>query len=387
MLSIGSAPILLRYYSPKEFGEYALSVSIGSILAVVMAGRLEMAIALPASDRIAQKIRSTARSASVLLSAAVLMLATLGYVFSFCSILPYLFGTSIGLLTSFIQIDTATLNRGMKYKKVAIMRLFQATTIAAIQITLAFCATGPNRLEIGNIAALLITNILFSVPSFCTGAKLPTRIYPRILIRYRQFILVDVWSSLLNAASSQLPIFLLGKYFSSEIVGYYSLAHRVLMLPVTLVSGNISMLFYQKASAQSRSTGIDYHRMRSQIIRLSMFGALFMALALGFSNVIIHFTFGPQWETSADIISILAPWIFFVLVASPFSGIFQIRGEQHFYLKANIILFSLRILVFIFVVALLNKWQYALLSYSMVSASFWLYLLIAKILPAPKPVA
>jgi O-antigen/teichoic acid export membrane protein len=49
-IPVAVSPILTRLYTPKEFGLYALFVSITAIVASVAGGRYELAVMLPKSD-------------------------------------------------------------------------------------------------------------------------------------------------------------------------------------------------------------------------------------------------------------------------------------------------------------------------------------------------
>lgn len=48
--------VIVKIYSPEEFGEYALFSSISAVLVVMLAGRYELAIILPKKSRFAINI-------------------------------------------------------------------------------------------------------------------------------------------------------------------------------------------------------------------------------------------------------------------------------------------------------------------------------------------
>jgi len=49
-IPLAISPILTRIYTPKDFGVFALYISIASIISVVATGRYELAIMLPKKD-------------------------------------------------------------------------------------------------------------------------------------------------------------------------------------------------------------------------------------------------------------------------------------------------------------------------------------------------
>ena len=77
-----------------------------------------------------------------------------------------------------------------------------------------------------------------------------------------------------------MNVLLLALYSRAE-VGFYSLAFRVAVLPLSLISGSLSEVFFQKASASYRKTGGFWNELVFNIVvsaALSVF--IFVPLAL-----------------------------------------------------------------------------------------------------------
>ncbi len=60
-----------------------------------------------------------------------------------------------------------------------------------------------------------------------------------IAYEYRKFDLVSVWGNTLNIFTLQIPQFLLNKVFGSQVLGQYSLAQRMISLPLGFVTSAI----------------------------------------------------------------------------------------------------------------------------------------------------
>ena len=53
--------------------------------------------------------------------------------------------------------------------------------------------------------------------------------------------------ALINTVSMQLPVFMLSAYSSSEVVGYYMMANRILTAPIHLISRSVGQVYYKEA--------------------------------------------------------------------------------------------------------------------------------------------
>ena len=76
-IPIAISPILTRIYTPKDFGLYALFISIAFILASVANGRYELAIMLPKKDEDAINIFALGFLITVFISLFLLILVFL----------------------------------------------------------------------------------------------------------------------------------------------------------------------------------------------------------------------------------------------------------------------------------------------------------------------
>lgn len=375
IIALASTPILLRIYGPAEFGRYSISLAVGAILAVALAGRLELAIALPQSAKRAHQVYATGHILVVLLGLLSAIIGVFGYVLHFWSIIPCIFGVIIGMLQSKFQLHIALLNRNLEFSRVAILRIIQAILTAGIQISIGVLLNFKHGLEIGCTASLLLSVFLASA-TFWDIRIFSSSIsdHKRVLFRYRDFLKFDIWSALLNSISSQLPIILLSRYFSAESVGYYALANRISALPITLIGGNIAQVFYPFAAQRKRNRTENQWLPVQEVVILFALGTCFFAPQIWLAEPLIRFFFGDRWTPSATIILILMPWLLLVFSLSPFAGLFQIHGQQKIFLVSNIILIGMRVLAFVGCASFANSWISAIISYSIASVLYWIWL-------------
>lgn len=155
------------------------------------------------------------------------------------------------------------------------------------------------------------------------------------LNRHRKFPLIETLSALLNAISWQLPILLLSVFFSTSIVGLYSLANRVLHLPMSFIGASISQVFFQRASEAKAEERLSYlvENVFKVLVVLGSFPTMILTLMGRDLFVII---FGPAWSEAGIYVQILGIYTFLWFISSPIGTIYWILEKQEFGLKFNI---------------------------------------------------
>jgi O-antigen/teichoic acid export membrane protein len=162
------------------------------------------------------------------------------------------------------------------------------------------------------------------------------------LKRHKKFPIYGTWSALLNTVSQQLPALLLAFYFSPKIVGFYALGQAVLSMPMSLVGGAVSQVFFQKASDAHNRTGnlskvVD--EVFNRLVSLGIFPILLLTL-IGEDLFIV--AFGARWAEAGVYMQILGLWIFFQFISSPISTLFAVLEKQNYGLFFNGVLLGTR---------------------------------------------
>ena len=145
-------------------------------------------------------------------------------------------------------------------------------------------------------------------------------------LRYRQFPLFALWSSLLSIISQQAPILILAAIFDATVVGWFSITVRVLLLPSAIVGNAVGQVFYARVS---RSDLEDITRTSATLYRsLVTLGAGPMwLLAIG-GEYAFGLVFGDAWREAGQYAQWLAPWLLLEFVTSPLSPLAYVRDKQ-----------------------------------------------------------
>ncbi len=162
-------------------------------------------------------------------------------------------------------------------------------------------------------------------------------------MRYRKFPLVDVWGTFVSNLSWQLPSLMLSAYFSGEIVGFYSYSNRMILLPMTLVGGAVSQVFFQR-TAELRYNP-EQLRVTTEMVfrRLVALGLMPVVVLILNGRELFGLVFGSQWTEAGVYAQILGVWLFFLFISSPMSTLFHVMEKQEQALVVHVVILCSRL--------------------------------------------
>jgi len=346
-----ASPIITRLYGPEAFGLVALFTSITGILGVIVCLRYELAIVLPKSDEEAANIFGLCMFLVVVVSITTIPLLIILQQ----PIVQFLKAPQLGQffwlipLTLLVSGSFLALNywntRTKQFKRLSIARIASSVTTTGTQL-------GSGFLGYTTGGALIYANIFGQFVSACVlGIQIMREHFSffkhtitwkgmaEVFRRYSNFPKFDVWSAFINQLSWQVPVLLLSSFFSTTIVGYYSLGMMMVTLPMSLIGGAIAQVFFQRAAMAQHegSLAIIFEDAYSLLIKISLFPLLLLTFIGQYLFVLI---FGPSWGEAGFYIQILSVWAVFFFISSPISSILSIAGKQ----KTGLILSTINLI-------------------------------------------
>ena len=150
-------------------------------------------------------------------------------------------------------------------------------------------------------------------------------------------------SGLLNIISLQVPVFLLGAFFNTAIVGFYSLSYRFISLPMSIIGSSIRQVFFQKCSEFKNDKKALKKITLETYKKLFKIGILPFSIITVFGDYIFAFVFGKDWIAAGEYSQILAISILFLFIKSPISSLFINLKKQKDALIFNIIIIFSRV--------------------------------------------
>jgi len=387
IIAVVTAPIIARLFLPEHFGIVQIFSSIAGVITVITCLRYELSIPLGKNEKEA--------SASFTLSLFFTLIFTL-VALAAVSVLkgkiaqwfkaPEL---EVFLWLLPISVFVGGLGNSLRYWAAREGRFGAmawsgfGSALGGRLITIAWAViigTSVTGLFVGSFSGtavgilLLLVFLSRKLVSDIKNSHLNFEALWAVAKRQKKFPIFSSWSGLLNTISVQLPPIILGLYFSTTVVGYYSLGRRLVSLPMTLLGSSIAQVFFPTAAKEYNDTGTLSNIVRNVFRRLVQIG-VFPIVALGFLGApLFGFVFGEKWIEAGVYTQILSVWILFVFITSPLSTVFSVLQRQGTGLAFNIGLISSRTLALL-LGAQMGSPRITLAAFVVVSVIGWSFLL------------
>lgn len=384
ILAILLVPLITRIYSPDDLGVFQLFVSVSGILVIFSTFSYQFAIMLPKTEEDSANVVSLC---SILVTVISLLTAVIVIIFpdeiehilnapGISDYLIYL--PVIVFFNGLFFVQNYWLSRKIRFGIIAGSRVLNTLSTKVFQLaTPIWSVISPLGLIAGYTIGYGLADLLM-----LKGAKEDIKVFKKVSIKrmkelaiqYKNFPLFSSWSTLANTISPQVPTFLLAYFYSTSVVGYYSLANQVVNMPMGLIGTAIQQVFFQKISeVKNGNEKGDMKIIVSEVYKkLILIGIFPMILLLILGEEIFTFAFGEGWHVSGTYVKILVPWIFLVFLSSPISTLYSVFEKQKVWLTFSMILLVSR------VVALAIGGRYgspelALGLFSFTGVIFWLW--------------
>lgn len=335
LITVIVAPISTRLYTPEQLGIYTLIITILSIFGPIISGKYDLAIVSAEDDREVMELIVASFFTSILFTALV----TVGYKFYLMShpeITNEVGGWAYLIVTLLIISGSANIlssynNRNKEYEIISSVYVIR-TAIQNLGLVLF------GLLKLGS-TGLLLSQFISSIFGL---KKQGERLFPKRYM-FKTVTLRGVWNSavkykkqplysmpahFVNSASYSLLNFFISGLFGMESFGYYSMSYRILGLPLSLISSNVSKVFFQRASEEKMKVG-NYRRTLKQMTFLLTGISIPMVLGLFFLGpYMFELAFGKGWYMSGVFVRILAPMYGFRFIVSALTPALIVSNRQ-----------------------------------------------------------
>lgn len=330
-------------YSPQAFGLFGIIQAIVTIGATFAALRYDMAIVLPKSDTKAKVVFRLAQRSIVIVSlasaaACFLTADWFQHVYDSPMLGKWVFTAGfIIFLTAQLTNVQYWYTRTMNYRLIAINRVLQTTGVAVCQLIL-YCIFPDFRgLVLGMITGQLIALTFLSWQARdALYTKLPAdaESIRSVAKEYWQMPLLNGPNAIIDSIRLNGMLMIIG-LSGSAVLGQFNQAWKTIHVPLGLITGSVSQVFYQKMAT------IQPGRMVPLVLytvkKLTLLAIVPFAI-LGFiSPWLIPFVFGPQWVDAGYYAQALVPWLFMTVITSPISYIFIVTRKQSWMLFFSIL--------------------------------------------------
>ncbi|WP_190304126.1 oligosaccharide flippase family protein [Paenimyroides baculatum] len=341
---VGTSPILSRLFTAESFGMLSIFTSITVFFAVVSTGRYELAIGLPRDEKKAYSLLKLILVIGLIISSSY-------FIVIFCLKNIFLINDSMGFLNNstaylapfyifliaFYSGLGYILQRQKKYKIITI-----ANAVQVISASLGSIAFGFLNIKQGLIYSLIlgmffaIIFVLKHTPEVLKGG-FDFKEIKQNAIDYIDFPRYMIFSDLSLTASQQFIPILFSTLFSASIVGFYSMANRMIRLPNIVITSAVGNVFRNDAIEEIRLKGNCRTLYLSTLRKLIFISIPIYSLVFLFSPLLFTFFLGIQWKESGIYARILSIMLMFEFVSTPLSTIFYIQNKQKLFAKIQFI--------------------------------------------------
>jgi O-antigen/teichoic acid export membrane protein len=356
IINIALIPLVTRLYSPHVFGICSIVFSVVIVLTSISSLRYYIAILLPENEEDADSL-ALLSFLLICVTSTSIWIAT--YFFKqpladFMQLQPHanlLYLVPIGIFLRSLYVVCRFWNlRQKKFKQLSLSIVTGALTDRVVTLSAGFAGLGPIGMISGRFLGHLSSFLtLFNFSDFLERffTALPFKRISFVATRYKKFP-TYAFSSLITPLNHELPVILLGLFFSPQIVGFYALAKRVLMQPMILIGDAVANSFLQR-SAEYRRADKPLNEFAEYVFRFLVFSSLFPMLLLALvAEDVFAFIFGNQWGDAGLYCKLLGPAIMMLFWARPIQSFYDLFEKQ----KERLIFFS--VLLFLNTAALLT---------------------------------
>lgn len=386
-ITLLTAPISSRLYSPEDFGVLALFVAVSTVILTVSSLRYELAILLPDSDEEARDVLGLA----LLLNLVVALLA-LGLV----PLVGVQVGSALGseefsgylwlvplviLVGGTYQALAFGVIRAKQFRPLATTRVYQASGQASTNVGLGLAGVAPLGLLVGALVAraagLLRLAQITGTIGWRRGARPRAASMRQVALRYRRFPIYSTWAGLMSGLRTELPTVLMSAIYGPAAAGWYLLSSRLVTTPATLAGNSLADVYVSEAAQLVRTDPKRLYNLFRQtnrrLFRIAIGPTILLVLLAPW---LFSFALGAEWSEAGEYARLLAPAVLLQLVTAPLSNTLMVLEEQAWQLVFNAGRLALVVGVFVGSDMLELNARFAVFAYSVVSALSYLFLLV-----------
>jgi O-antigen/teichoic acid export membrane protein len=333
------SPILTHLYTPTDFGVFALTYGILVVASAVACLRYELAIVLPPNHKEALQVIAACMGICVgmVVLSALLCLAFWAWSPSRSAAglaVPLMAMVPVGILLMGLQaVAQLWCVRVLKFGVISTALLFQATMTAAVQVGLgAIWGSNPYFLIIGMQVGLFFSLTVFAHLLLSTILPLLRQELSAFGIRdaLKRYVRFPIYAApyvFATQVASRLTLLILAGFATTSSVGQFALAQRVIYLPVPIILGTASQIFFSRAARCMDDPRLPIFVRRAVLAATLMFGPLFVFGFL-FAEPVFRTLFGRNWTEAGRFAAVLAGPSMLITLTSWLDRIYDIIGRQ-----------------------------------------------------------
>ena len=381
LISFLLSPIISRLYNDFQMGQYTLLLTMISLFSGVGMGRFDLAIV---SESEHNNVRALVKLSKIILlfTSPILTVISLIYInVKGERLIPYsLFIVVIlllFLLNGLVLLYSSILNREKKYRELSLSNILNVMVKNVATVLMGFT----KFTEWGLIFPLilgLVVQVVYLHNSFGSSYKktkdIGTDLLKNVTHLYNKQVIYSVPANLAMNFSSQANNLFINMLYGTSMLGQFGFTHRILALPISLISSNVSKVYFETVASEYNEQGTYLNAFKKTTVFLLLTG---LGIGLGIfilGPTLISWFLGPEWELSSVMSRYMAPLYTIRYIVAPLTMGTIISGKQKLELQMQLLFVLGEIISYIFSRILsLTVLQYILFSSILSSVLYIIY--------------
>lgn len=339
LCSVASLPFITRIYGADIIGVWAIITSVSGIVNTI--SDIGLTNSLMVCDE--KEVENQYRAISALNVAACSLCAPL--VALYCVLMSYdavravtvVVCTLIYSITlQQVSINYMLLNRRQKYDVLMKNPLINQLVAAAASIALGVAGFISWGYFVGMIAGQVVTLAHMRRKVAIPYRRVPLTYYRSLLSRERDFIINQTPSNIAYQVRSQLPTLIIGSLFGTTVLGNFSIAQKLLNIPVTFIGQAVGNVFYQRIASMGGDVGAIARFVQRNMRRTMLAAIAPMALLIALGGPIIDLVFGNGYELGGAMVGVIGFQSLFSFLTASIKGIDIVLGKQRYSMLTGI---------------------------------------------------
>ncbi len=347
------SPVITRLFTPDELGVYALVTGAVGMFGFAMSCRFEVCIV---SENDEVKVNSLVKLSlliCMLLSCLLFVCYYIYFKYSRISCNPFQLSLVVfGLLfmTGIINVFTAYNNRNKDYRLITKSYVLRVLSQNICNVMAGLSHLGAIGLSVSHLIGYFVgvrDQAALLLIKRAAIYQISIRQMLLVFCENKKQALLSTPAVLANGFSYSIILYFVESLFSVAAVGYYLISYRILGLPLSIISANISRVFLEKASSEFKKKG-EFQRtyLMTVVIQIILSIPIGFCLFL-FAPSVCKILFGEGWDIAGNYIRILTPMFMFRFIAGGVNTSAIIVKKQQVDFAIQLILMLFTIIVFI----------------------------------------
>lgn len=328
--------IMTRIYTASEIGIMTTVVSFSGIFAPVINGRFDFALVKERRDKYIFALVKLSIYIGVVLSLFISLGSFIyftgidGFISPFVSVVFVFFILVIQVFSNVFKSYNNNIGDFKTMTSVIVMRRFAEEVSMTVFGLLGWKAIG-----------LLVSRVIGQYFGMKREIKNIKKKFINILSvqrkdmveaynTHKRQLYYSAPAALMNAGSYSLISLVIGKFFGLEVLGVYAISFAVLGLPLSVISGNVSKVYFSEASKEYAKKGVFNESTNKTLIFLILFGIILFFVMYYLFPMIVPFIYGDKYEMSGFMIRILSPMFAIRFVSSAINTGLVVCNKQNF---------------------------------------------------------